>query len=93
MKQKPIYVYEQKRFLVDYTYLYGVVTWISETLATESKFTTFVLGEILILGSDGREPSGRLRKPSDFQCRVETFTTLPQAVLRALETSGALSDE
>ena len=45
----------------------------------------FRVGEILILGSDGREPGAAGRKPSKWDVTVEEFSALDAAVARALE--------
>ncbi len=43
----------------------------------------FSLGEVLILGEDGRELTGHGRKPSKWDVGVEIFDTVEAAVERA----------
>lgn len=45
----------------------------------------FVLGEILILGSDAREVSGKGRKPSKWDVAYEEFDSIEEAAIRARE--------
>ena len=49
----------------------------------------FTLGEILIVGEDGREVAGRGRKPSKWSVEVETFDDVRAAVHRARQVQAA----
>lgn len=73
----------KKTYRVDYEFLFGVVTWLPDNVVLHN--SKFLLGEVLILDRYGKEPSGRCRKPSDFNVQIEIFTTVLQAVLKAQE--------
>lgn len=45
----------------------------------------FILGEILILNSDGREPHGRGRKPNKWGVTVQEFDKIEDALERSAE--------
>lgn len=49
----------------------------------------FVLGEVLILNADGREVTGRGRKPGKWSVETEEFATVEEAVARSLEIEAA----
>ena len=54
-------------------------------ILTEWRRPVFVLGEILILDSTGREVAGHGRKPEKWSVMCETYDTLEDAVARALQ--------
>jgi hypothetical protein len=54
-------------------------------VALLSYIPVFTLGEVLLLGPDGRELTGRGRKPSKWSVEIETFLTAEAAVIRARE--------
>ncbi len=47
----------------------------------------FELGEVLVLGLDGRELTGRLRKPHKWGVRCELFDDADEAIARACEVA------
>lgn len=53
----------------------------------------FTLGEVLIVGEDGRELAGRGRKPSKWYVEVEECFTVAAAVKRAREVQEAAEAE
>lgn len=50
------------------------------------RMPVFTLGEILILGEDGREVVGAGRKPSKWGVRTEEYDDLNQAIIAAKMT-------
>lgn len=54
-------------------------------VALLSYVPVFVLGEVLLLGPDGRELTGRGRKPSKWSVEIRTFPTVEEAIIQARE--------
>lgn len=61
---------------------------VSPALALGLEEPVFVLGEILVLDTDGREFAGSGRKPSKWSVTVEYFDKIEDAVARAREVCG-----
>lgn len=53
----------------------------------------FDLGEILVMGEDGREVGGAGRKPSKWDVSTESFNKVEDAVARSREVMQAKWDE
>jgi len=62
------------------------------TLMLTCRMEVFTLGEILVLGEDGREISGRGRKPSKWDVTIESFNTIEAAVQCALRVDETESE-
>jgi len=58
-------------------------------LALMLRHPVFTLGEILILGDDGREVSGVGRKPSKWFVVIEEFDTIDLAIQRAIQINAS----